>query len=55
MINFYKLLNLFINIHKAVNIKTNDRKDKIIKNFKLLYNNYFDAYKKKYDSKNVKE
>ena len=46
MSNFYKLLNAFINIHKAVNVKTKDRKDKIIKNVKLLCNNYFDAYKK---------
>ena len=50
MSNFYKLLNALINIHKAINIKTKDRKDKIIKNIKLLYNNYFDAYKKNYDS-----
>ena len=40
--NFYKLLNVFINTHKATNIKTKYRKDKIIKNVKLLYNNFND-------------
>ena len=47
MSNFYKFLNAFINIHKTINIKTKDQKDRIIKNIKVLYNNYFDAYKKK--------
>ena len=55
MSNFYTLLNAFINTHKATNIKTKDRKYKIIKNVKLLYDEYFNAYKKNHNSKNVKD
>ena len=46
MIDFYELLNSFINTHKAINTKTKDRKDKIMNNVKSLYDNYFDAYQK---------
>ena len=42
MSSFYKLLNVFINTHNATNIKIKDCKDKIIKNVKLLYNNFND-------------
>ena len=55
MSNFYTLLNAFNNTHKAINIKTKGCKDKIIKHVKLLYKNYFDAYKKNYDNENVKD
>ena len=42
MSNFHKLLNASINTHKGTNIKTEDRKDKVIKNVKLLYNDFND-------------
>ena len=42
MSNFHKLLNAFINTHKGTNIKTEDCKDKVIKNVKLLYNDFND-------------
>ena len=54
MIVFYTLLNAFINRHKATNTKTKDRKDRIMNNVKPLYDRYFDAYKKNYDSEKVK-
>ena len=54
MIVFYTLLNAFINTHKAINTKTKDRKDRIMNNVKPLYDRYFDAYKKNYDSEKVK-
>ena len=47
MIEFYELLNPFINAHKAINTETKDRKDRVLSYVKLLYNNYFDTYKKK--------
>ena len=46
MHDFYPLLKRFINTHKAISIEKKDHKDRIIKNVKLFYNNYFDAYKK---------
>ena len=47
MIDFYKLLNLFINVHVAITVETKDRKDRILSYVKPLYDNYFNAYKKK--------
>ena len=46
IIEFYKLLNLFINGHKTINTETKDRKDKILSCVNPIYNNYLDAYKK---------
>ena len=53
MIDFYKLLNLFINAHVAITVETKDRKDRILSYVKPLYDKYFDAYKKNYDSKTL--
>ena len=53
MNDFYKLLNLFINAHVAITVETKDRKDKILSYVQSLYNKYFDAYKKNYDSKKL--
>ena len=47
MIDFYKLLNLFINAHVAITVETKDRKDRILSYVKPLYDKYFDVYKKK--------
>ena len=55
MNDFYTLLNAFINTHKATNTETKDRKDRIMNNIKPLYDMYFDAYKKNYDSEKVKD
>ena len=46
MIDFYGLLNSFINKHKAINTETKDCKDKIMNDVKTLYDNYFDVSKK---------
>ena len=53
MIDFYKLLNLFINAHVAITVETKDRKDRILSYVKALYDKYFDAYKKNYYSKKL--
>ena len=53
MTNFHKLLDSFINTHKATNIETSDRKNKIL--VKPLYGRYFNAYKKNYDSEKLKD
>ena len=45
--DFHVLLNEFINTHKATTTETKERKDRIMKNVKRLYNKYFDTYKKK--------
>ena len=45
--DFYVLLNEFINTHKSTTTETKERKDRIMKNVKRLYNKYFDTYKKK--------
>ena len=37
MSDFYTLLKTFINTHKATNIETKDRKDRILKYVKPLY------------------
>ena len=56
MSNFYTLLKTFINNrHKATNIETNDREDRIIKYVKPLFDENFNAYKRNYDSKNIKD
>ena len=54
MTDFHKLLNSFINTHKATNTETNDRKNRILSYVKPLYNKYLDAYKKNYDSEKIK-
>ena len=53
MIEFYKLLNSFINAHVAITIETKDRIDRILSYVKPFYNNYFDAYKKSYNNKEL--
>ena len=55
IIDFYTLLNVFINTHEATTNKTKDRKDRIMNNVKPLYDNYFDTYKKNYNRKTVKD
>ena len=55
MNDFHALLNAFINIHEATTTEKKDRKDRIMKNVKQLYNKYFDTYKKNYDSEKVKD
>ena len=51
---FYKLLIDFKN-HKPLIAETKDRKDRIMKNVNQLYNQYFDTYKKNYNSEKVKD
>ena len=53
--DFYTLLKTFINTHKPTKIETKDRKDRIIKHVKLVYDEYFNAYKRNYDSKNIED
>ena len=53
MIDFYKYLNSFIDTHKAVTNEIKDRKDKVLSYVESLYNNYFDAYKKNYNNKDL--
>ena len=53
--DFHTLLNAFINTHKATTTETNDRKNRILSNFKQLYNKYLDTNKKNYDSGKVKD
>ena len=53
MIEFYKLLNSFINAHVAITVETKDRIDRILSYVKPFYNNYFDGYKKSYDNKEL--
>ena len=53
MTDFYKLLNSFINTHKVINTETKDRKNKILSYVKPLYKNYFDAYKKNCNNKEL--
>ena len=50
MINFYTLLNPFINTHQATITETKDCKDRIMNNVKPIYDEYFSTYKKNYDS-----
>ena len=54
MKDFYTLLNSFINTHEGTTDETKDHEDRIMKYVKPLYNEYFNAYKKKYD-KEVKD
>ena len=53
MTDFYKLLNSFINTHRVINTETKDRKNKSLSYVKPLYKNYFDAYKKNYNNKEL--
>ena len=55
MIDFYKLLNSFINSLVAITVETKDHKDRILSYVKPLYNKYLDAYKKNNDSKKIKD
>ena len=49
---FQKLLINFKN-HKPITTKTKNGKDRILENVSQLYDKYFDAYKKYYDSENL--
>ena len=53
MTDFYKLLNLLIDANVAITVETKDCKDRILSYVKPLYDKYFDAYKKTYDSKKL--
>ena len=55
MIYFHTLLNAFINTNKATTNKINDFKNRSLSYVIPLYDNYFDAYKKNYLSKKVKD
>ena len=46
MNDFYTLLDSFINTREAITDETKDRKDKIMKYVKPLYDEYFNDYKK---------
>ena len=52
---FYTHLNAFINTHKATNTETKNHKERVMKIFMQLQNDYFDLCKKNYNSKNVKK
>ena len=54
-IDFYTLLNAFIDTHEATTTETKNRKDIIMNNVKPLYNKYFDTYKKNYNTEKVKD
>ena len=51
--DFYKLLDSFINTHKATTNETKIRKNKILSYVKPLYNKYFNAYEKDYNSEKI--
>ena len=53
MIDFYKILNSFINVHVAITAEAKDRKDRILSYVKPFYEKYFGAYKKNYDNKKL--
>ena len=55
MIDFHTLLNAFINTHEATTNETNDCKNRILSYVKPLYDKYFDAFKKNYDSRKAKD
>ena len=55
MSDFYMLLKTFNSAQKKTSIETKDRKDRIMKYVKPLCDEYFNACKKNYDSKNVKD
>ena len=44
--DFYTFLNVFINIHKATNTETKNRKERVMKKVLHIYNDYFNLYKK---------
>ena len=50
---FYALLNEFISTHETTTTETRNRKNRILNNVNQLYNDYFDLYKKNYNSVNV--
>ena len=52
---FYTLWNAFINTHEATTTKTKNRKNRVLNNANQLYNKYFNAYEKNYDSEQVKD
>ena len=54
-IDFYTLLNAFIDTHEATTTETKNRKDRIMNNVKPLYNKYFDTYRKNYNTEKVKD
>ena len=49
---FWELLSDFKNL-KPATIETKNHKNRIMNNFSQLYNKYFDAYKKNYDSEDL--
>ena len=55
MIDFYTLLNAFINTCKVIATETKDCKEKNLSYIRLLYDKYLGAYKKNYDSEKVKD
>ena len=55
MIDFYTLLNAFINTCKVITTETKDCKETILSYIRLLYDKYLGAYKKNYDSEKVKD
>ena len=55
MIDFYSLLNAFINTCKVITTEAKDCKEKILSYIRLLYDKYLGAYKKNYDSEKVKD
>ena len=55
IIDFYTLLNAFINTHEATTAETKNRKNRITNNVNQLYNKYFDNYKNHYHTEKVKD
>ena len=55
MTDIYEFLNSFIHIYKTTIDETNDRKNRILSYVKPLYDKYFDAYKKNYNSEGLKD
>ena len=51
---FYALLNAFINTHETTTNETRNCKNRILNNVNQLYNDYFDLYKKNYNSANIR-
>ena len=50
MNDFYTLLDSFINTREGITDEIKDRKDRIMKYVKPLCDEYFNDYKKNYDS-----
>ena len=51
---FYALLNAFINTHETTTNETRNCKNRILNNVNQLYNDYFDLYRRNYNSPNVR-